>query len=1253
MALPMIKKLVRVLAVATALLWVSVPAFSQASQSTIQGTVTDQSGGVIAGANVTVTDVARGTARQLVTDGAGAYVAAGVTSGTYTVRIESQGFETLERSGVLVEVGQTIRVDAVLQPGVQTQTVTVSGELPVIDTSDAQLGGTVSNTLVNALPLNGRNFQRLLELHPGVVTQVGAGTGTGTYTNGRKQGDDLFRIEGITTVAQTAGLSGVINAAYRAGDSGSLLPIDAIQEFNTQQMPKAQDGWKEGSTVSIAMKSGTNGIHGSAYAFGRDATATDAKNAFSSQLPAAQQQVTPGTLEQFGATVGGPIIKDKLFWFASYEGLRDSLGASTTDNVPSDCATLACTTATGASSINLIAACNSVGRANVNPLSAQIAGLPAGSCVPDFTGTLAPENLFPQNLSPTTSFLPPLVSTEPLNNGIAKVDYNPNAKNHFSGMMFITKAYQVVNTVVGQVQPYWENGVIDNTHMYTGSWTWTPNSTWVNDFRGGLAYLANATTVLDANKLAGNPYPTGYGIPTGVTNPTYGGMPTIAFSGFSNFQLGAGINGATQRGPEGNLDFVDNVSYLRGKHAFRFGFEYVDILYDQGQGGNIRTPGQGGVTFASLTSFLGLGTNGKGNIIGGSNTGILEGDNTNQIRSHWFAGFAQDDWRLTTRVTLNLGLRYEFYGPLTERNNYLGVFNPNVNAATTPAVQQIGPGRPYYNASYDNVSPRFGVAWDVRGDGKTVVRAGANLLSDYAPANTQLVKFSPFGANFCLTATCNASTAIISNAAANAHTALTITSSTVMGWNTATNLALVPALNGQSTIFPTATVAGLTGLTCSFASPCQVQTVVNPNFHNPRAAEWNLDIQRAITSGMSVDVAYVGNHGFDEGYQVDLNQPAVGSGFTNIAGCIAVGTSDVPNTSTTGPCGTAGAASVTALQATEKYHSLFPYLNYITQEQSNAISNYNGLQVTLNQRASYGLSFIAGYTFARASDDTPGGLPTFNQANGLPTASQIRSQFYGYGAGDIRNRFTFSPTWDVPGRKAPGQMLQGWSLTALVLAQSGLPWTAAMTTTGDLLGTGENSGPTGNEQVWNIAGPAKSFNSDQTLLTCYAVTGSALASTCSPMTVGSTVWNQCLSAAQAPYAGNTNNMGLAQSALLNYGCYVKYGSILTPPAYGTNGDAGYGIFRGPSYWNVDFSVAKTWKFKERYSAQFRAEFFNVFNHADYQSLPLTTDPSKGSGTGQFGCSCNTPDAGTAQGNPNPILGSGGPRHIQFGLKLLF
>ena len=410
-------------------------------------------------------------------------------------------------------------------------------------------------------------------------------------------------------------------------------------------------------------------------------------------------------------------------------------------------------------------------------------------------------------------------------------------------------------------------------------------------------------------------------------------------------------------------------------------------------------------------------------------------------------------------------------------------------------------------------------------------------------------------------------------------------------------------------------------MTCSSTSTCQVQTIVNPNFHNPRVVEWNLDIQRAITNSMSVDVAYVGNHGFDEGYQVDLNQAPVGVGWNTpwTAGQLTAAklkAQDVGLTSAQiclgqAPAGgdLAGTCTVNTAAATAagKYSAMFPYLSYITQEQSNAISNYNGLQVTVNQRASHGLSFIAGYTFAHASDDTPGGLPTYNQANGLPTASQIRSQFYGYGPGDIRNRFSFSPTWDVPGRKAPGQMLQGWSLTALVLTQGGLPWTASMTTTGDFLGTNENAGPTGNFQTWNIQGPAKAFNSDQTLLTCYGpLTGCTSFASAPAAAV-----TACNNAAQAPYGTGTQNANLALQSLAKFGCYVKYGSILTPPAYGTNGDAGYGIFRGPSYWNVDFSVAKTWKFKERYSAQFRAEFFNVVQPRRLPVPPLVHRSEQG------------------------------------------
>ena len=298
-----------------------VPAYSQSGAGAIQGAVFDQSGGAIAGATVTVTDVARGLSRTLTTDTAGAYAAPNVNPGIYTVKAEAKGFQVLEHTNVQVEVSQTVRVDLTLQPGAQNQTITVSSEAPAINTTDATLGGDVSNNLVNSLPLNGRNFQRLIQLHPGVVTNIGSGTGNGDFTNGRRGGDDLYRVEGIATVAQTAGLSGVLNGAYRSGDSSSLFPIDAIQEFSTEQNPKAQDGWKEGSTVSIGVKSGANDLHGTAYAFGRDASATDATNPFSPGKGA-----TPATLEQFGATAGGPIVKDKIFWFVGYEGLRDSVG---------------------------------------------------------------------------------------------------------------------------------------------------------------------------------------------------------------------------------------------------------------------------------------------------------------------------------------------------------------------------------------------------------------------------------------------------------------------------------------------------------------------------------------------------------------------------------------------------------------------------------------------------------------------------------------------------------------------------------------------------------------------------------------------------------------------------------------------------------------------------------------------------------------------------------------------------------------
>ena len=316
-----------------AALLISLSALSQTSQGTIQGAIFDQSGGAIPGAMVTVIDVARGVTRTLTTDSVGQYEATNLIPGTYTVRGEAKGFQTTERPSVLVEVGQNIRVDLTLQPGQQSQTITVTGELPEVNTTDSTLGGTVSNAAIVALPLNGRNFLHLVDLRPGVYVVVGGSVGAGaaTSTNGTRFGTDLLMVEGLPSFANTGGALG-LNAQYHVGDSQSLVPIDAIQEFNTEENPEAQYGWRAGSVINMGIKSGTNAIHGTAYAFGRDASATDADNFFT------PGQVTPATVEQFGATAGGPIVKDKLFWFVGYEGLRTSLVNPIVDTVPASVA---------------------------------------------------------------------------------------------------------------------------------------------------------------------------------------------------------------------------------------------------------------------------------------------------------------------------------------------------------------------------------------------------------------------------------------------------------------------------------------------------------------------------------------------------------------------------------------------------------------------------------------------------------------------------------------------------------------------------------------------------------------------------------------------------------------------------------------------------------------------------------------------------------------------------------------------------
>jgi Carboxypeptidase regulatory-like domain/TonB dependent receptor len=1169
---------------------VSLPAFSQGSQGAIQGGVFDSGGGTIPGAKVTVTDVARGTSRTLTTDEAGQYIAPALTAGTYTVRAEIAGFSTVERTNVLLEVGQNIRVDLTLSPGAQSETVTVTEEVAAIDTTSATLGGTISNQAIVALPLNGRNFLRLLELRPGVVSRPGDGSGS-TSTNGRRLGADVLLVEGITQF-EMATSGTLINGTGKGGfaDAANELPLDAIQEFNTQQNAPAEYGWRDGSVVNVGIKSGTNSLHGTAYVFGRNAKATDAANYFT-------HRVNPATMEQFGATAGGRIKKDKAFWFVSYEGLRLNTTNTGETRVPSS---IGLTPANPNASI--VDACNAVkaGGGTISPLSAQLAGLNAATCVVS-PATADFQNEFYYNPTSQISYFFGTPSSQPLNNGLAKGDWNINERHHVSGFYYDSRSEAVVG---GTIKPYWDTRTSTKTQEIALAWTWTRSSTWVNDFRAGFAGTVGDVQNGDVHRFPADPYPTGYSLNTGVNNREFGSFPTITFATSNVVQLGIGGRSG-RRGPQGQFNYKDTVSYLRGGHAFKFGGEMVRVKFRNKSTQNT----MGTIAFDTLTNFL------AGTPVQGSSS-IIIGNPEDNFRSKWFAGFIQDTWRITPTITVTPGVRYEYQGPPHDVHNYLGTFDASVPGG----VAQVGPGLPHsklYNPEKADFSPRFGIAWDIRGKSKTVLRGGVSRMSSF-PSITSVALSTQFGA----TLFGPGNTIVVDRRGTDLsqHFASTLTN-VPLSWNT------------TGPIFPIASASPQ----CTVAIPCATGAL-DPNFKRPKSIQWNVDIQRAITSLLTLDVAYVGNHGYDETYSQDINTVPVGTAYTPavIAACLA---SDAG-------CTSAATRNLmaAAITAARPYNAQFPYYNYIVRTTSGFHSNYNALQVTVDQREFHGVRFLAAYTWSHSLD-----MWTKSSANTQQVADPVHafSAQYGNSDQDVRHRFRFSPSWTLPRIKTPGQMLEGWTISGVLSLQGRFPWAAIDKARTDWVGTGENSNTyspnpnDGVQQYWNYTGPTDAFNvSTSAKIPCYGSVSGCTALAAAPPDILAA----CTTAAQAPYSGNPTQMALALRALNNNACYIQNGGILTPPAYGTNGNSGRNSFRGPQFKSVDMTVSKRWHVGERYRAEFRAEFFNLFNTPALGSPNVSgVAPS----AANFGLVTSTAD-----GNNN-IFGSGGPRHIQFGLKFAF
>jgi Carboxypeptidase regulatory-like domain/TonB dependent receptor len=1155
-----------------ALLFAVCPVFggalvAQVNTGRILGTITDQTGGVIAGAMVTVTNTGTGVARTLTTNQSGEYAAPDLIPGSYSVRVSDMGFQNFERQNIALGVGQSAQVDAQLPPGQVTQTVEVSAAAPLINTTNAVVSGTLEAQTIGNLPMNGRNFQNLLTLQAGVVSSPGGGTLT-TSTNGLQPQDNNYVYEGLDGNDPYSGQS-ITNTTLPFGDAATILPADAIQELNIETNAPAEFGRRPGAVINIGIKSGTNTIHGTAFAFGRDG-AWDARDFLN---PPSSTPPEPLELEQYGASVGGPILKNKLFYFGSFERQTYNVGTAFTEKIPT-------TALTSDASVSIPAAENALATAGIplNPLSVSL--------LPQFGANSGTSSSIGRGF--------PYVFA--INNGVGKLDYHLNDHHALSGSYYRGEGNGLGEDAT-RTQSYFRSLGNMTSSFLTTSWTWTPNSNWVNDLRFGWNLFERIDNVADFQTPA-----TTYGINTGVSAANLQGFPTISVSGFT--ALGGDSRAPKDSGPGNDYDIVDHVSFLHGHHDFQFGGEILTFraFFDEislGRG-NFQFNGGTSQPITGTISTIASPTALEAFLAGvPKQAQILQGSPARNFRQSGYSGFFEDTWRVRPRLTLDLGLRYEYFTPLAEKDNLIGTWDPTVG------FQQVGVNvKSAYNPDSRNFSPRVGVAWDVTGKGTTVLHVGAgiyytNIIIDQL-ANSKggvgraigisaiPTAYSLFAANGAVTPPLNPTNGI--------GAATATIPANLLNWNPPPAQVL-PASGASSFVCGDgiAPINPVAGAPKTNPSPCSI-LFTPPSLPSPRVYGWNLGIEHAFSSNLSFKANYVGNHGTRLPGLRNLNQLN-----PNSPGELAFA------------CGKpVGTQNHCELPQDLPYFSSFPYLFGITELTDSDISYYNGLQLSVTTRTFHNLTFNAGYTYSHSLSDLPGG--DFHSA--VPQDSLHPLNDYGAAQFDIRHHFGLTLTYNIPGMKSPAQMLKGWVISSAIVLQSGLPY--------EVLDSQDRSATNQLVDRWDFFGNPSNFKATGNPIPFYKAGDPSMPAACT----------------QA-----FNSAGGA--ATLANGCYAKGNSVMISPALGQFGTMSRNMFYDSGYHNWDFSIFKNWTIKERLTAQFRAEFFNILNLTNYANPNLagTNDPSGG----QFGCGCETPDVA----NTNPVLGSGAAREIQLGLKLLF
>ena len=674
--------------------------YGQVAGASLTGVVTDSSGGVVPTATISIKDLGTGVVRVLTTDTAGLYVAPNLAPGSYQVSISAQGFETQVNTGVTLTVAAQVVLDVKLLVGTIQQQIQVTTETPTVELADSTIGATVTGTTVRELPLNGRSWTDLATLQPGVgaieaqpAFNIGSNRGNRGFGNqitvaGARPTDNNYRLDGIS-----------LNDWANAGPGsvlGGNLGVDAIQEFSVSTTnSSAEYGKTSGGVINAVSRSGSNSFHGSVYEFLRN-SALDARNFFdASQIPAFRRN-------QFGAAAGGPIKKGQTFFFADYEGLRQSKGVSTVDTVPSVAAR---------------AGHLSTGTVTVDPQAAKY--LAFWPVPPSNATTLAGGDLA------IFTFAAPEVVSE--NFLLTRIDHKISAKDALNGTyMYDDSGFTVPDSLDTQLfGSHIRRQVIgiEETHLFS--------STFVNSLRAGFNREAenNNRSVSAINPLAAN---SSLGAAPGqfAAGVSIGGGVTTFQGGLNAF--------STALYDWNSFQGYDDASWTFGRHSVKFGGAVermqLNMLFSSLPGGQW--------AFPSLSAFL---TNQPSKFTAALSNAV----SPRNLRQTLFGGYISDDWRVRPNLTLNLGLRYEMTTVPTEVNDKLAWLNSFTDP--TPNV-----GNPlYHNPTLRNFEPRVGFSWDPFRDGKTAIRAGFGMF-DVLPLIYQFTDLQARGTPFYLLGTLGA-----------------------------------------------------------------------------------------------------------------------------------------------------------------------------------------------------------------------------------------------------------------------------------------------------------------------------------------------------------------------------------------------------------------------------------------------------------------------------------------------------------------